>query len=448
MKHFTKLSLLALLLTSTLSVSAGNVIMKTARDVGSTISIAVNAGIPLTLTWGDGTVEEVSSTGLPQEFTVKDESLTLSSDRDITSLYVAENELTELNVTGIESTLRYLVCAGNTLSALNLSTCTKLVSLDCQGNRLTALNLVSTELVDLNEADNRLSATGLRGGTSLTSIICANNRMTGLNYVGNQAGLEKLFFQGNQVTSTTLSRCVALTDVLGFDNKITTFNAAALSNLENLWVGGNRLTTLTLADDVALVCLCAPANKLTELTIPTTSKNTLKFVDLSENSLFFNSFPTIYKSGSQTYSVEGAVSPQNPYHLLDDMNINERSDQLTNILGRNTWSAPLSLTLTFENGEGTELVSGTDYTYSGYRITFLKPHNGVVITATSPHYPDVQLTTEPFNVYDPTGIDQVETDADSRLENATIYDIQGRPLGNRQLSKGIYIVNGKKVVIK
>ncbi|MCR5132109.1 MAG: hypothetical protein K6C10_11700 [Prevotella sp.] len=447
MKHLRKLALVALLLTSALSASAGSVTMKTGRDVGSTISIAVNAGIPLTLKWGDGTVEEVNSTGVPQEFTVKSASLTLSSDKDITSLYVAENELSELNVTGIATTLRRLFCADNNLTALNLSSCTELVSLDCQGNKLTALNLVSTQLVDLNEADNRLAATGLRGGTSLTSIICANNRLTALNYVGNQTGLEKLFFQGNKVSSTTLSRCEELTDVLGFDNSITTFNAAALSNLENLWIGNNRLTSLTLSEDVALVCLCAPGNKLAELTIPTSSKNSLKFVDLSENYLFFNSFPTIYKSGSQTYSVEGAVSPQNPYHLFDDMNINERSEQLTNILGRNTWSAPLSLTLTFKNGAGEELVSGTDYTYSGYRITFLKPHTGVVITATSPHYPDVELSTEPIDVFDPTGIEQVETSSTS-LENATIYDIQGRSLGNRQPQKGIYIVNGKKVVIK
>lgn len=447
MKKMKRLLLLALLLPSALAVTAGNVTMKTVRDVGQTLSIAVNAGIPLTLTWGDGTVETTVSTGLLQDFTVKDASLTLSSDQDITSLYLADNELSELSVAGIGSTLRRLFCPGNILTTLNLSACTHLLSLDCQGNRLSSLNIVSSELEDLNEADNRLTNTGLRSGTGLTSVICANNRLTALNSVGNQTGLQTLFFQGNSVSAATLSRCVELINVLGFENNLSAFNAAPLTKLQNLWLGDNRLTSLDLTDNTELVSLCVQNNKIAELVTTSANSRALKFIDLSNNQLFFNSFPTIYKSGSQTYSIEGAVAPQEPFKLLSDMDVNVRSEQLTSILGRNAWSAPTALKLVFRNDKDEELQAGTDYTYAGYRITFLKPHTGVVITATSPNYPGVELTTVPINVSDPTGIQQIEN-GELETENAAIYDIQGRKVGQERLTKGIYIVNGKKVVVK
>ena len=71
----------------------------------------------------------------------------------------------------------------------------------------------------------------------------------------------------------------------------------------------------------------------------------------------------------------------------------------------------------------------------------------MVITATSPNYPGVELTTVPINVSDPTGIQQIEN-GELETENAAIYDIQGRKVGQERLTKGIYIVNGKKVVVK
>ena len=51
------------------------------------------------------------------------------------------------------------------------------------------------------------------------------------------------------------------------------------------------------------------------------------------------------------------------------------------------------------------------------------------------------------NVANPiTGIEAVRTSPSTR--NAAIYDLQGRKVNKEQLKKGLYIVNGKKVVIK
>ncbi len=45
----------------------------------------------------------------------------------------------------------------------------------------------------------------------------------------------------------------------------------------------------------------------------------------------------------------------------------------------------------------------------------------------------------------PTGIQTIK--ANNAVDNA-FYDLQGRKIANSKLSKGIYIHNGKKVVIK
>lgn len=48
-----------------------------------------------------------------------------------------------------------------------------------------------------------------------------------------------------------------------------------------------------------------------------------------------------------------------------------------------------------------------------------------------------------------TAIDAVETDTNADLSSKTIYDLQGRRMPSQaQLPKGIYVVNGKKIVVK
>ena len=110
MKTSTKPMFVGLMLFVALTASAGGFKLKTAKPVGQTLSVAINAGLPLTLTWGDGTTEELYTTGQLQDITIKDASLTVSTEKDITSLYLADNELTELNVAASAAKLRRLIC--------------------------------------------------------------------------------------------------------------------------------------------------------------------------------------------------------------------------------------------------------------------------------------------------------------------------------------------------
>ena len=446
-----KTLLFLLAMAFSLHASAGQVKMKTAKAAGETMAIALNAGIPVTLTWGDGSSEELFTTGQLQEITVKAANLTLSSDKDITALYLAECGLTVLDVTGVAGTLRRLFCPDNQLETLNVSGCTNLVSFDCQGNKLRSLSVLSPNIEDLNIADNQLTTNGLRSAENVTSLVCANNKITVLSYLSSMSNLKTLFFQNNSVSTAGVSKNVALVDVLGFNNKLTAFNAKPLVALENVWLGNNKLPSLDFSDDVVLATLCAENNLLTEVLTNRTIQKTLKAVDLSDNELLFNSLPTIYNSTSATYTLDGSVSPQRPTQIFNDMNVDERSESLVNLIGRNAWSAPTSAKVTIVDGSGKELVADTDYKYGSYRLTFLTaPHEGVVVNFTSANYPDLVLSSKPFNVSDPNGIVLLETES---LENSPVYDLSGRQIANGktangQLPKGIYIIGGKKVVVK
>ncbi len=399
MKEKRILSLVLMLLGTAFSAMAGDVTMKTEKSVGEPFVLAVNEGVTLTFIWGDGSSEVIQSTGLLQEVTVKDPSLTISGDKDITSLYLADNGLTELNVSGISSSLRRLFCPNNKLTRLSLSGCLELVSLDCQGNQLTSLNVPSTKMTDLNFADNHISTNGLGSGENLTSLICANNNITTISSIGSMPNLTSAFFQNNNVSSVNLSKSVELRNVIGFGNKISSFNAKPLVNIEYLWLGDNKLTSLDLSDATNLESLCVENNQLSELLTTSGSSATFKTIDLSDNQLFFNSFPPVYSVNDETVLIEGSVSPQAPYHLLDDQTVNKRSDSVRDHVARNAWSGAFQSELTLTDENGNELVQNTDYKYTAYRFTFLTaPHNGVTITVTSAAFPGAVLTTEPFNV--------------------------------------------------
>ena len=443
----TSIFMFALLLWGFLTAKAGDVTLKTERTVGETLSLAVNEGVTLTLTWGDGSTEVLQSTGGLLEVTVKDPSLTISGDKDITSLYLADDGLTELNVSGIAGTLRRLYCPNNKLTKLSLSGCTSMVSLDCQGNQLTSLNVPSTQMEDLNYADNQISTNGLASGENVTSLICANNDITTISSVGNMPNLTSAFFQNNNVSSINLSKSVELQNVIGFNNKLSSFNAKPLQNLQYLWLGDNKLKSLDLSDATMLESLCVENNQLSELLTTAGCESTLRTIDLSNNALFFNAFPPVYSVADDAVLIEGSLAPQAPYHLLDDQEVNKRGDSVREQVARNAWGGAFQPEVVLTDSEGNVLEPSTDYKFTAYRFTFLTaPHNGVTISVSSPAYPGVVLTTTPFNILgDTTGIEAVEAVSTSGTK---IFDLQGRRVKGTPAARGIYIVNGKKVVIR
>ena len=108
------------------------------------------------------------------------------------------------------------------------------------------------------------------------------------------------------------------------------------------------------------------------------------------------------------------------------------------------------------------------------RMIFLQPQESVRIQMTSTTYPDLVLTTNAFAVGEEnaTGIDKVVNEAGNELQiipgrgeltlrangqtRAAVFTIDGKQVWNGsvqngektiRLNRGIYVVNGKKVVL-
>lgn len=437
------------MLASTQDAGASTVTLKTDKAVGESLTIALNGDIKVTLTWGDGTTIGYLSDGMPRDVEVKAETLTISTDKDITALYVSENQLTELDITGAATSIERLFCSDNALTQLDLSRCTSLTQLDCQDNQLTTLSIGSQKMEFVNVAGNQLTATGLKsnGTGNIESLVCASNKMSAISYLSSMTQLKTLLCQDNQLPSLSISKCKDLRYLVANDNKLVALNAPALTGLLKLYADNNLFETLDFSNCTVIENISLEGNNLREITWAKKTNgiyDNVSYVNLTENALFFNSFPTIYNYSSREYTMNAALIPQRPYHLLDVANVNEMY-ALRDIFITNGWASGVNASLEMENANGESLVANTDYTYRSGQLTFLKEHQGVTISATSRYYPDITLTTEPFNVIDPTGIAVTE---ETLQEENTIYDLQGRKVSNPQAQKGIYIVNGKKTVIR
>ncbi len=78
------------------------------------------------------------------------------------------------------------------------------------------------------------------------------------------------------------------------------------------------------------------------------------------------------------------------------------------------------------------------------KITF---EDGLVVVATSDgsvSFTQSQMEKMYFSASAATAIQTVDADAES--EQTEVYDLSGRKMSNNNLKKGIYIINGKKVI--
>ena len=423
---------------------AGEVKLSTSKAVGQTITVALDANITASITWADGTKESFQSDAMPKEFTVKSTEFTISSDEDITSLYLANNGLTSLSVIGIRASLQRLYCQGNELTELDLSPATKLTTLDCQDNQLTSLRLGSKVVSHLNCAGNQLTSNGLTGVKELTSLVCANNEMNEMKYGASMEKLKVLIAQDNQLEELNLEKSKNLKRMVASNNKLANLSLNS-AGLAELFISNNKLDTLDITSARKLEVIIASDNELNLIRWEPDCSSTIKYAGLNNNALFFNSLPSIYEPRQRVYTLDATITPQRPFKIEENLNANETYDW-KQLLIYNGWNKVVQTEVSFIDANGTQLVSGDDYNYSAGKVTFNKQFNDIKLMATSRYYPDVTLTSEPFNVNSPSGILSLENNNNSSL--TPIYTLSGIRIDGKAPQKGIYIVKGKKVVIK
>lgn len=451
MRKFYKHLLIGLLLCSATVTQAATMSFTTSKAVGESFSIAMNPGVTATVTWADGTSETFVSDGMIQTLTLQSSKFTISTDSEVTSLYVAGNKLTAIDLANVSSSLKKLYCGENQLTTLNLSNFKNLLELDAQGNKLTTLKVFGPESV--NGTDNQLAAFSATQSSRLKSLYLADNQLKGMSS-SQMTSLEYLFVQRNDMKTLRLNKCASLKLASLADNQLSTFDISGIAELKELWAGGNPLGELDLTGVASLECVVAPGCQLETILWNEACKKTLSYIDISNNSLFFNSFPTVRNNSVLATAI---LSPQAPYPLVKEGYVyanveNNWSSEKLQPMSTNGWGAASSPIITITDNEGNVLAAGNDSTTSDYRnyvrrITFWKSSVGktVTISATSNYYPDVTLETTPFYVTTTAGIKGIEGDNDA--EKASVYyNLNGQRVDKP--THGIYIANGKKVIIR
>ena len=281
----------------------------------------------------------------------------------------------------------------------------------------------------------------------VTAIVCPASGITDITGLASLTKLQVLWLPDNALTALDLSKQRQLNNLVVSGNSIESLTLAS-DELRHVWVNDNQLSgTLDLSTAKGLITLAADNNdfSLIKLNASSASKKTLTDFYAHNNALWFNSFPTIFNTSTEKYTVAAVVAPQRPFHAFDYKLLNEPYDA-SDLFRYNAWNAALTEEVTFIAPGGRELVSGEDFTKSGYTYTFLKENREVVAQGTSRYYPEVTLRTATMSfVADATSVEELST-VNSQL--STIYDLQGRaikasPLGERE---GLYIQNGRKIL--
>ncbi len=141
----------------------------------------------------------------------------------VTALDVSNQNINSLQ--GIEGfvNLLHLLCYDNSLSNLDVSHNTALVSLDCSNNQISNLVINNNPaLIGLNCRGNNLSSLNLENSVLLENLNCFNNSITHLDLT-NSSVLDFLLVDNNQLTSLNVKN--------GNNTNVNFFSAIGNPNL-------------------------------------------------------------------------------------------------------------------------------------------------------------------------------------------------------------------------
>lgn len=463
----------ALLLACSVGTSRADVVsLTTNKSTGEEFTIALNTGITAEFSWGSGDSESVLFDGSPTTVTVKDGSLTVTSDESLTLLYLPSDGIETMDLSGAES-LKKLICPDNDLTELDLSSNTELVELDCQGNSLSTLSISKcTVLEDLNCAQNELSSLtySSTAATGLKTIICSDNQVGTIRYYSSMTSLNTLWCQNNEFTSLNLRKSYDLRQLCASSNAISSLTLTNMPNLTDLWIENNELTELDLSSGSgSLVAVSVNDNDLDTIIWDSSCKSSLMYFYAHNNNLFYSSFPTA------TEQLTGVYVPQTPYYMVETVEVGELID-VAGYLKYDGFGSSYDKSYLLINGSGDTLVSGSSADYlilANTRWRFYSTQEDVTMYVTSSDYDDVTLEVQPFDVVDSTtgiasvfagdeeglgvsvsdGLLTVTTGSSARV---TVYNLAGQCVvsdnvggGSHSwsLPAGVYIVNGTKVLI-
>lgn len=370
------------------------------------------------------------------------ESIALPATTYLTQFTCNNSALKNLDVT--KATALTSLTVNNTsaskyapqLESLDLSKNTELAYLSLQGNNKNSGKLKKLDLTN----NTKLSGMGLYVQyNQLTEVKLAENTLSMINVQNNQ--LEKL----------DLTKLPKLKNLYASDNKLKSLNFAKLASGGDINIYNNQLEEVSIP--VTVKTIQAQNNKLTSVSLAGVSGSNCKF---ENNQLTLATIPaqpagmsTANKTKKFTYA------PQAPLAVDETLSELDLSSQVTVAKGEldpdNNYASWLEDQLTTYRlvlPSGVSLVEGIDYVSPTLgKFTFLKDQSAkvhvVMFNAALPKFTEsVPFVTTEFTVSIPTAIKDVNTVAGA----AKAYNLQGVEV--KQPVKGLYILNGKKVVVK
>lgn len=477
-KHL--LSLLLASATMPYAAQADEIQLTLASDVvGTTKELALNADLSATLHWGDGTTQTVVATGLPQSIAVKHATLSIKT--------TGTNDLTQVFAPGWGVT-RVTFTATKGLEVLDLSDSQLLTTPTFTTAYLPALRelyvrnaglkgtlmlntLATLEVVDAS--NNALTAFIAPATTTskIRSVVLSGNQLKSVS-LGSAQGLTTAWLNDNQLKSVSTSTLPRLTTLVASGNQLTAVTLGAASPIQNLWVDENELTTLDLSTTTAIQTISAEDNKLTEIKYPSIAQR----AKIKEFYVRGNALPATaivdyaLASGALRSTITALVGEQSPVALgVTQVDPNVALDVKAFFTNVNNYNITPKFTVMHSSGTA---VDPTKYTIntSAKTITFKEALGAVYLSVTATRTPGATFKSSWVDVGAVTAIHSASKDQASldvaaveggivlsvaspvavkvhSVSGATVYDAVVRGTTTVSLPAGVYVVNGKKVLV-
>ena len=199
-----------------------------------------------------------------QELTTLDLELNMRVEK----LNCAGNQLTDLLLRPTGTSLKYLDCSVNKLTALDLSKSSELTELSCSSNKLTSLDLsANKKLQKIVAQTNALTTLDTRNLPELTDLYLWGNHDLKSIDVSKNTKLEFLSVSHCKLTSLDVSNNRKLVKLYVDDNQLTALDVRSNYMLKKLGCYENQITALDLSSNVALEYLGVNDNPITELNL-------------------------------------------------------------------------------------------------------------------------------------------------------------------------------------
>ena len=399
------------------------------------------------------------------------ETLPLSSFTELVNLYCQNNKLKSLDLSK-NTNLERLDCSGNEIKTLDLSNNTKLSVLFCEKNELEALDLSNNQQLKMLDChQNNITSLDLSNNTHLNSLYCSNNQLTTLNLTGininvidcsnNNIGLNNMTFLVNSLPLAVSLGGGEPHNLFVYDEANNDRNVCTTEQVQiakdrgwnvNYYTGGN-IYFYPGTNGVAIDKEHFPDNQFRKIVeMVSYDKNRNGF--LTENEIEkVTSLKVLYSEISDLTGVE-YFTEITELNCCDNFLTKLDLSKNTKLNKVNCWGNMIkgdkmdALIASLPRTENGELYVCSESVERDNEIT-----DDQVLEAKRKGWNVLRFNGTDWTDYQ--GIITGISDA-SRLNDKgkmindkdVVYDLQGRKLDRQPAEKGVYIINGRKVVIR